>query len=33
MSNNKIFVSYRRQDASGEAGRLVDHLQEVFGEN
>lgn len=33
MSNNKIFVSYRRQDASGEAGRLVDHLQEIFGEH
>ena len=32
MADNKIFVSYRRQDASGEAGRLVDHLQEVFGE-
>ncbi len=32
MANNKIFVSYRRQDASGEAGRLVDHLQEVFGD-
>lgn len=32
MSDNKIFVSYRRQDASGEAGRLVDHLQEIFGE-
>lgn len=31
MSNNKIFVSYRRQDASGEAGRLVDNLEEVFG--
>lgn len=32
MADNKIFVSYRRQDASGEAGRLVDHLQEVFGD-
>lgn len=32
MSANKIFVSYRRQDASGEAGRLVDHLEEVFGD-
>ncbi|MFC3881821.1 toll/interleukin-1 receptor domain-containing protein [Algoriphagus namhaensis] len=31
MSYNKIFVSYRRQDASGEAGRLVDNLEEVFG--
>lgn len=33
MVENKIFVSYRRQDASGEAGRLVDHLQEAFGED
>ncbi len=33
MEDNKIFVSYRRQDASGEAGRLVDHLQEVFGDD
>ena len=32
MASNKIFVSYRRQDASGEAGRLVDDLQDVFGE-
>lgn len=33
MADNKIFVSYRRQNASGEAGRLVDHLQEVFGDD
>lgn len=33
MANNKIFVSYRRHDASGEAGRLVDHLQEIYGED
>lgn len=33
MADNKIFVSYRRQDASGEAGRLVDHLQEIYGED
>ncbi|WP_296704166.1 toll/interleukin-1 receptor domain-containing protein [Algoriphagus sp.] len=32
MADNKIFVSYRRQDASGEAGRLVDHLREIYGE-
>jgi len=32
MPNNKIFVSYRRKDASGEAGRLVDDLQDVFGQ-
>ena len=33
MADNKIFVSYRRQDASGEAGRLVDHLQEIYGDD
>lgn len=27
----KIFLSYRRQDSSAEAGRLYDHLEEVFG--
>ncbi|MBN3583245.1 toll/interleukin-1 receptor domain-containing protein [Algoriphagus aestuarii] len=32
MADNKIFVSYRRQDASGEAGRLVDYLQEIYGD-
>ena len=27
-----IFISYRRQDARGDAGRLADDLQEAFGE-
>jgi hypothetical protein len=27
----KIFLSYRRQDSSAEAGRLYDHLEEAFG--
>lgn len=27
----RIFVSYRRDDAAGDAGRLVDHLQRRFG--
>lgn len=30
MAGKKIFVSYRRQDAGGEAGRLSDVLQEAF---
>ena len=30
---NRIFISYRRDDASGQAGRLYDHLVERFGEN
>jgi TIR domain len=29
----KVFISYRRDDASGHAGRLYDHLAEHFGEN
>jgi TIR domain len=28
-----IFVSYRREDAAGDAGRLVDHLHRRFGRN
>ena len=28
-----IFISYRREDAEGEAGRLFDDLVEVFGED
>jgi hypothetical protein len=28
-----IFISYRREDASGEAGRLYDHLVARFGEH
>ena len=27
-----IFISYRRQDASGSAGRLADHLEKFFTE-
>ena len=32
MSEGKIFVSYRRSDASGYAGRLFDRLSAHFGE-
>lgn len=28
----RIFISYRRQDARGDAGRLADNLEEEFGE-
>ncbi|MGA8055004.1 MAG: toll/interleukin-1 receptor domain-containing protein, partial [Burkholderiales bacterium] len=28
-----IFISYRRDDASGQAGRLFDRLKEHFGED
>ena len=31
MSNGKIFISYRREDSSGESGRLKDKLEQVFG--
>jgi tetratricopeptide (TPR) repeat protein len=27
----RVFISYRRDDAAGEAGRLADHLQRRFG--
>jgi hypothetical protein len=30
---HSIFVSYRRDDAEGEAGRLADDLAEIFHEN
>ena len=30
-ASNRIFVSYRREDASGDAGRLADHLHRRFG--
>lgn len=30
-SRHKIFISYRRQDSGGRAGRLYDQLQERFG--
>lgn len=29
----RIFISYRRDDVAGQAGRLYDHLVERFGEN
>jgi formylglycine-generating enzyme required for sulfatase activity len=31
MTNGKIFISYRRADSSGYAGRLFDHLSMRFG--
>ena len=27
----RIFISYRREDAAGDAGRLADHLHRRFG--
>jgi hypothetical protein len=32
MTNGKIFISYRREDTSGESGRLKDKLEQVFGQ-
>ena len=32
MAQEKIFISYRRADASGFAGRLFDYLSTRFGE-
>lgn len=31
MKGEKIFISYRREDTSGESGRLKDKLEQVFG--
>jgi hypothetical protein len=31
VNESRIFISYRRDDAAGEAGRLADHLQRRFG--
>ena len=31
MTGSRIFISYRRDDAAGEAGRLADHLLRRFG--
>ena len=31
MENGKIFISYRREDTSGESGRLKDKLEQIFG--
>jgi hypothetical protein len=30
---SRIFISYRREDAAGDAGRLADHLNARFGES
>src|SRR5688500_12370184 len=32
MVGGGIFISYRRDDAAGEAGRLADHLARRFGQ-
>src|ERR1700736_6285006 len=32
QSMARVFISYRREESSGYAGRLFDHLQEHFGE-
>lgn len=32
MQNGKIFISYRREDSSGEAGRLNENLEQIFGD-
>lgn len=31
MASGKIFISYRREDTSGESGRLKDKLEQIFG--
>ncbi|OYX24133.1 MAG: hypothetical protein B7Z16_01040 [Algoriphagus sp. 32-45-6] len=31
MNSGKIFISYRREDTSGESGRLKDKLEQIFG--
>jgi hypothetical protein len=31
MAGGAIFISYRRDDSAGEAGRLADHLRQRFG--
>ena len=33
MSAGSIFISYRREDSAGEAGRLAEHLARRFGED
>ena len=33
IKNGKIFISYRRADARGVAGRLGDSLGQYFGDN
>ncbi len=32
MSERRVFLSYRREDAAGHAGRLADHLVDRFGQ-
>ena len=32
MTNKKIFISYRRSDSAGHAGRLYDYLKNYFGD-
>jgi hypothetical protein len=32
-AHGRVFISYRRDDASGHAGRLYDHLVDWLGEN
>ena len=32
-TDGRIFISYRRSDANGYAGRLEDSLEEYFGNN
>ncbi len=32
MSDGRIFINYRREDSSGESGRLFDNLVERYGE-
>ncbi len=31
MTGNSVFISYRREDSAGEAGRLAEHLERRFG--
>ena len=33
MAKKRIFISYRRSDSAGHAGRLYDYLKEYFGED
>ena len=32
MSQKRIFISYRRSDSAGYAGRLYDYLKNYFGD-
>jgi hypothetical protein len=32
MTDKRIFISYRRSDSAGHAGRLYDYLKDYFGE-